>query len=230
MLVHSHFPDSTHINFLHWPLQVLQNGILRGILQQLEKFCPVFQFYEQKFNLKWLFSSSAQTMTMTSRNWLGNLLSPEPYFSAISPSLPRYFLIHFIVDFLLWFNWLTVPSLYFPIPLTISSPIKYPSTVSYYVQLQVISQSPGTLHPDQNSLLQLCAEAHCQPVCPCARPVIGWPGICDEGSASPEDVCCPSCKTQGGKGNYGLVLQHLDKKEVSMLSELWNTNRIYSTV
>lgn len=124
------------------------------------------------------------------------------------------------MDFLLWFNWLTVPSLYFPIPLTISSPIKYPSTVSYYVQLQVISQSPGTLHPDQNSLLQLCAEAHCQPVCPCARPVIGWPGICDEGSASPEDVCCPSCKTQGGKGNYGLVLQHLDKKEVSMLSEL----------
>lgn len=63
MLVHSHFPDSTHINFLHWPLQVLQssnlNGILKGILQQLEKFCPVFQFCEQKFNLKWLFSSSA---------------------------------------------------------------------------------------------------------------------------------------------------------------------------
>lgn len=68
--------------------------------------------------------------------------------------------------------------------------------VTYYVQLQVISQSFSTLYPDQNSLLQLRAEAHCQPVCPCARPVIGWPGICDEGSASPEDVGCPSCKTQ----------------------------------
>lgn len=67
--------------------------------------------------------------------------------------------------------------------------------MTYYVQLQVVSQSLGALHPDQNSFLQLRAEAHCQPVCPSARPVIGWPGICDEGSSSPEDVCCPSCKT-----------------------------------
>lgn len=79
----------------------------------------------------------------------------------------------------------------FTIPLSI-----LPMVVTYYVQLQIIAQSFGTLHPDQNGFLQLCAEAHCQPVCPCARPVIGWPGVCDEGSASPEDVCCPSCKTQ----------------------------------
>lgn len=68
--------------------------------------------------------------------------------------------------------------------------------MSYYVQLQVVAQSLGALHPDQNSFLQLRAEAHCQPVCPSARPVIGWPGICDEGSSSPEDVCRPSCKTE----------------------------------
>lgn len=64
------------------------------------------------------------------------------------------------------------------------------------MQLQVISQSLGTLHSDQNGFLQLRAEAHCQPVCPRARPVIGWPGVCDEGSASAEDVSCPSCRTQ----------------------------------
>lgn len=64
------------------------------------------------------------------------------------------------------------------------------------MKLQIVAQSFRTLHPDQNCLLQLCAEAHCQPVCPCARPVIGWPGVRDEGSSSPEDVSCPSCKTQ----------------------------------
>lgn len=71
--------------------------------------------------------------------------------------------------------------------------LKGSKAVSYYVQLQIISESLGALHPDQNGFLQLCAEAHCQPVCPCTRPVIGWPGVRDEGSASPEDVSCPSC-------------------------------------
>lgn len=88
----------------------------------------------------------------------------------------------------------------------ISSPLNIPEAESYYVQLQVISQSLGALYPDQNCLLQLRAEAHCQPVCPCARPVIGWPGICDEGSASPEDVSCPSCKTHKEHGRRGLPL------------------------
>lgn len=68
--------------------------------------------------------------------------------------------------------------------------------LSYYVQLQVVSQSLGALYPDQNGFLQLRAEAHCQPVCPRARPVIGWPGVCDEGSASSKDVRCPSCEIQ----------------------------------
>lgn len=80
------------------------------------------------------------------------------------------------------------------------------------MQLQIISQSLGTLYSDQNGLPQLSAEAHCQPVCPCARPVIGWPGICDEGSASPEDVSCPSCKTHKEEGKMGVI------------NELWHNN------
>lgn len=78
----------------------------------------------------------------------------------------------------------------------ITSDFPTASTWSYYVQLQIVAQSFRTLHPDQNGLLQLRAEAHCQPVCPRARPVIGWPGVRDEGSSSPEDVSCPSCKTK----------------------------------
>lgn len=84
--------------------------------------------------------------------------------------------------------------------------------MSYYVQLQVVAQSLGALHPDQNCLLQLRAEAHRQPVCPSARPVVGRPGVRDEGSASAEDVCCPSCKTgerpKTDKFNTTVALQH----------------------
>lgn len=93
-------------------------------------------------------------------------------------------------------------------PIVLNPHVEIPKAVSYYVQLQVISQSLGTLHSDQNGLLQLSAKAHCQPVCPCARPVIGWPGVCDEGSASSEDVCCPSCKKRTKemeKGGYHSV-------------------------
>lgn len=92
------------------------------------------------------------------------------------------------------------------------------------MQLQIISQSLGTLHPDQNGFLQLRAEAHCQPVCPCARPVIGWPGICDEGSASPEDVSCPSCKTQIEDGHMGVIIElHNNKRKMYPQTQIQNT-------
>lgn len=90
-------------------------------------------------------------------------------------------------------------------------PLDTPKVISYYVQLQVVSESLGALHPDQNGFLQLRAEAHCQPVCPCARPVIGRPGVCDEGSASPEDVSCPSCKTQREDGDVTLSYTDVSK-------------------
>ena len=91
---------------------------------------------------------------------------------------------------------------------------------SYYVQLQVVPQSLGALHPDQDGLLQLRAEAHCQPVCPCARPVIGGPGICDEGSSSPEDVSCPSCKITKRGWKHKLILSVRRKILIRKLSSL----------
>ena len=60
------------------------------------------------------------------------------------------------------------------------------------MNLQVVSQSLRALHPDQHSVLELRAEAHGQPVCPGARPVVGRPGVRDEGSSPAEDVRRPS--------------------------------------
>lgn len=63
---------------------------------------------------------------------------------------------------------------------------------SYYVKLHIVSETLGALHPHQNGLLQLSAEAHSQPVCPRARTVIRGPRVRDEGSSTAEDVGSPS--------------------------------------
>lgn len=89
-----------------------------------------------------------------------------------------------------------------PHPCPLISPLAVPQVVTYYVQLQVVSQSLGTLHPEQHGLLELRAEAHRQPVCPRARPVVGGPGVRDEGSSSPEDVGCPSCGQKRANVSY----------------------------
>lgn len=49
----------------------------------------------------------------------------------------------------------------------------------------------GALHPHQDGILLLRAEAHGQPVGSGAGTLIGGPGKCDEGPALPENICGP---------------------------------------
>ena len=64
--------------------------------------------------------------------------------------------------------------------------------MSYYVQLQVVSQSVGALHANQNGVLLLGAEPHGEPVSPGAGAVVGRPGVRDEGPSFPKYVRGPS--------------------------------------
>lgn len=68
----------------------------------------------------------------------------------------------------------------------------FKSVTAYYVQLKIVSQSRGALHPDQDGLLLLGAEAHGQAVGSCAWPLIGSPGEGDESPSFPKDISCPS--------------------------------------
>lgn len=67
----------------------------------------------------------------------------------------------------------------------------FPS-IPYYVQLKIVSEPMGALHPHQDGVLLLRAEAHGQPVGPGAGTLIGGPGERDESSALPKDVRGPS--------------------------------------
>lgn len=63
----------------------------------------------------------------------------------------------------------------------------------YNVQLQVVSEARGAVHPHQHSTALVGAEAHGQAVHPRAGPVIGGPRVGDECSPLPKDVRSPSC-------------------------------------
>lgn len=62
------------------------------------------------------------------------------------------------------------------------------------MQLQVVSEAGGTVHPHQHSTPLVRAEAHGQAVHPRTGPVIGGPRVGDECSPLPKDVCGPGCK------------------------------------
>ena len=50
---------------------------------------------------------------------------------------------------------------------------------TYDLQLQVVSQARGAVHPDQHRVLQVRAEAHRQAVRTRAGPVVGGPRVRD---------------------------------------------------
>lgn len=59
------------------------------------------------------------------------------------------------------------------------------------MQHEVIPEAWGAVDADQDALLQGGAEAHGQPVCAGAGPLVRRPLERDEASALPEDVRCP---------------------------------------
>lgn len=63
-------------------------------------------------------------------------------------------------------------------------------SVTHNVELQEVSETRGAVHPDQDSVLQMCAEADGQPVCPGAGTVVGRPRVCDQSAVPPEYVRC----------------------------------------
>ena len=50
---------------------------------------------------------------------------------------------------------------------------------TYDLQLQVVSEARGAVHPHQHRVLQVRAEAHCQAVRARARAVVGGPRVSD---------------------------------------------------
>lgn len=63
----------------------------------------------------------------------------------------------------------------------------------------VVSQARGAVDTDQDAVLDGGAEAHRQPVCPCARPLVVGPCVCDQTSSFTEDVCGASCRDTRSK-------------------------------
>ena len=64
-------------------------------------------------------------------------------------------------------------------------------TAPYYVQLKVVSEPMGALHPHQDGVLLLRAEAHGQPVGSGAGSLVGGPGERDESPPLTEDIRGP---------------------------------------
>lgn len=61
-------------------------------------------------------------------------------------------------------------------------------SVTHDVELQEVSETRGAVHPDQDSILQMCAEADGQPVCPGAGAVVGRPRVRDQSAVPPKYV------------------------------------------
>lgn len=66
----------------------------------------------------------------------------------------------------------------------------------YYVQLKIVSEPVGALHPHQDGVLLLRAEAHGQPVGAGAGALVGGPGERDESAALPEDIGGPGWRRE----------------------------------
>lgn len=62
--------------------------------------------------------------------------------------------------------------------------------MTHDVELQEVSETRGAVHPDQDSVLQMCAEADGQPVRPGAGTVVGRPRVCDQSAVTPKYVRC----------------------------------------
>lgn len=67
----------------------------------------------------------------------------------------------------------------------------------------VVAQTRGAVDADQDAVLDGGAEAHCQPVRPCARPLVVGPRVRDQTPSFAEDVGGASCENTRGEGKKG---------------------------
>lgn len=70
------------------------------------------------------------------------------------------------------------------------------SVCTYYLQLKVVSQARRAVHPEQNGVFLLGAEAKGEPVCPGAGAFIGGPRVNHHASIAPKDISSPSWYAQ----------------------------------
>lgn len=67
-------------------------------------------------------------------------------------------------------------------------------TISTYdVEHDVVAQARGAVNADQDAIFDGGAEAHGQPVCPCAWPLIIGPSVRDQAPSFTKDVCGARC-------------------------------------
>lgn len=74
----------------------------------------------------------------------------------------------------------------------------------------VVPQAWGTVDAYEDGVLDGGAKAHCQPVCPCARPLVVGPCVGDQPSSFAIDIGGASCcKWTGKKTQFIFNLQKL---------------------
>ena len=75
------------------------------------------------------------------------------------------------------------------------------------MKLEEVSEPVGALHTDQDGVLLQRTEAHGQAVGPRTRPLVGSPGVGDEGASFTKDIRGSSCRGErdggGGRGGGG---------------------------
>lgn len=71
--------------------------------------------------------------------------------------------------------------------------------ITYDVKHDVVTQAGGAINADQNAIFDGGAEAHRQPVCPCARPLVIGPGVCDQPTSFTKDVRGARCGEKKGR-------------------------------
>lgn len=64
---------------------------------------------------------------------------------------------------------------------------------TYDVEHDVVAQAGGAVNADQDAVFDGGAEAHGQPVCPCAWPLVIGPGVGDQAPSFTEDVRGARC-------------------------------------
>lgn len=72
-------------------------------------------------------------------------------------------------------------------------------TGTYNVEHDVVTQTWGTVDADEDAVLDGGAKAHCQPVCPRARPLVIGPRVRDQTPSFTKDVGGASCEDRGSE-------------------------------
>lgn len=64
---------------------------------------------------------------------------------------------------------------------------------THNVEHDVVPQTRGAVDADEDAVLDGRTEAHCQPVRPCAGPLVIRPRVCDQTPSFAKDVCGARC-------------------------------------